>query len=70
MSWLSRFVNVFRSDRVSEEIDEELGSHIEEGSSKAAMRAKSAAHSARRCGSAKQPAMSGYGHGWAHCAPT
>jgi hypothetical protein len=29
MSWLSRVVNVFRADRVSREIDEELQFHLE-----------------------------------------
>jgi predicted permease len=30
MSWVSRMVNVFRGDRLSREIDEELESHLEE----------------------------------------
>ena len=30
MSWWSRFANVFRGDRLSREIDEELQSHIQE----------------------------------------
>jgi putative ABC transport system permease protein len=30
MSWLSRFTNAFRSDRVNREIDEELESHLQE----------------------------------------
>jgi hypothetical protein len=29
MSWLSRVVNVFRADRVSREIDEELQFHLD-----------------------------------------
>src|SRR5271165_4334940 len=30
MSWWSRFANVFRSDRLNRDIDEELEAHIEE----------------------------------------
>lgn len=30
MSWIKRFTNVFRQDRLNQEIDEELASHIEE----------------------------------------
>ena len=29
MSWLSRLVNVFRSDRVGDELDEELAFHVD-----------------------------------------
>ena len=30
MSWVSRFTNLFRQERLNDELEEELASHIEE----------------------------------------
>src|SRR5215472_6355484 len=48
MSWWSRVVNVFRSDRLSSEIDEELRSHLEE----AVARGRDPAEASRALGTA------------------
>ena len=54
MSFWSRITNVFRSERLSREIDEELQSHIEEAIEQGRDPQEAARHSAPLCDSAKK----------------
>ena len=66
----SRIANVFRGDRLSREIDEELQSHLAEAIEQGRDPAEAAERSAPRCGSAKRAATSGWSPGSIRCAPT
>jgi hypothetical protein len=70
MSLWSRLANVFRGNRVSREIDEELASHLEEAIEQGRTAAKPEERSALRCGSAKKAATSGSLPGSIRSAPT
>ncbi len=59
MSRWSRLVNVFRVDRVSREIDEELRSHLAEAIEEGRDPAKRDAPSGRCCASASRAATFG-----------
>jgi len=63
MSFWSRFANVFRGERLSREIDEELRSHLEEAIENSRDPAEARRALAPRCATAKPAAMSGLFHG-------
>ncbi len=70
MSWWFRLANVFRQQRLNQEIDEEFAAHLEEAADHGRDPVEARRAFGSRCGSARLRAMSKSSHGWILCAPT